>query len=310
MLHAINSLSLRFGAQLGFSLSRLEYIWDSDSQFAKENNEPSKSKNHLLSLLPLDKIVLDDSSYENFVHSILGYYFRTDIEIHYAILIGVSIQRCQLLDVTSDKAYKEMLTLAMSSLKSIPHSVIPDRGKLFEIIYENRNKNFYDILDILDINKDDSTMKDKSSKVFIVHGHDNESKQEIARFLEKLGFEAIILHEQADDGKTIIEKIETYADEVSFGIVLYTECDIGRAKTDPVTQDKYRARQNVVFEHGYLIGKLGREKVCALIKGDIETPSDMSGIVYTNMDSDGAWKLQLSKNMKAIGLRFDANQLF
>ncbi len=126
--------------------------------------------------------------------------------------------------------------------------------------------------------------------------------------MEKIGFDAIILHEQPDAGKTIIEKIEAYTD-VSFAVVLYTECDLGRAKEAEVDDERYRARQNVVFEHGYLIGKLGRDKVCALVKGNVETPGDITGVVYTKMDDNGAWKLQLVRNMKATGLDVDANRL-
>ena len=150
--------------------------------------------------------------------------------------------------------------------------------------------------------------KNMSKKVFIVHGHDNEAKQEVARTLEKAGFEAIILHEQADGGLTIMEKIERYTD-VDFAVVLYTECDKGRAKEDSVDAERYRARQNVVFEHGYLIGKLGRNKVCALVKGNVETPGDISGVVYTPMDANGAWKMQLGNNMKDVGLDVDLNKL-
>lgn len=150
--------------------------------------------------------------------------------------------------------------------------------------------------------------KPKSNKVFIVHGHDNEAKQEVARALEKAGFEAVILHEQADGGLTIIEKIEKYTD-VAFAVVLYTECDLGRAKEADASCEKYRARQNVVFEHGYLIGKLGRSNVCAIVKGDIETPGDISGVVYTPMDKSGAWKMQLGKNMKNASLDVDFNKL-
>lgn len=146
-----------------------------------------------------------------------------------------------------------------------------------------------------------------SNKVFIVHGHDDMAKIETARTLEKAGFEAIILHEQADGGLTIIEKIEKYTD-VDFAVVLYTECDVGRAKEAKIEEEKYRARQNVVFEHGYLIGKLGRNKVCALVKGDVETPGDISGVVYTAIDSAGAWKFQLFKNMKEAGLDVDYNK--
>ena len=153
-----------------------------------------------------------------------------------------------------------------------------------------------------------STAPNSKPSVFIVHGHDSAAKQEMARFLENVGFKAIILHEQPDAGKTIIEKIEANTD-VSFAVVLYTECDLGRAKNDSPSQEKFRARQNVVFEHGYLIAKLGRDRVCALVKGDVETPGDISGVVYTKMDSGGAWKLQLVKNMRAVGIAVDANKL-
>jgi predicted nucleotide-binding protein len=145
-----------------------------------------------------------------------------------------------------------------------------------------------------------------NTKVFIVHGHDNEAKQETARFIEKLGLQAIILHEQASKGKTIIEKIEENSN-VGFAVVLYTPCDEGKAKTQAEFHD--RARQNVVFEHGYLIGKIGRQNVCALVKGDIEKPNDISGVVYINMDSHGAWKTDLIKEMKESGYAVDANKL-
>lgn len=146
-----------------------------------------------------------------------------------------------------------------------------------------------------------------NKKVFIVHGHDNEAKQELARVLEKSGFEAIILHEQPNSGKTIIEKIECYTD-VGYAIVLYTECDKGRDKSVPVEQEKNRARQNVVFEHGYLIAKLGRDHVCALVKGEIETPGDISGVVYISMDANGAWKMQVARDMQDVGLPVDMNK--
>lgn len=155
------------------------------------------------------------------------------------------------------------------------------------------------------------TMSEKSTskgnRVFIVHGHDETIKSQMARTLEKAGFEAIILHEQADGGRTIIEKIEAFTD-VDFAVVLYTECDIGRSKNAPISDERFRARQNVVFEHGYLIAKLGRNKVCALVKGDVETPGDISGVVYTPIDDTETWKIQLFKNMKEAGLNVDMNK--
>lgn len=138
-------------------------------------------------------------------------------------------------------------------------------------------------------------------KVFIVHGRDNEVKQEVARFVGAVGLEPIILHEQASAGMTIIEKIERYANDADFALVLYTPCDHGRGALDTKVPPRNRARQNVVFEHGYLMAKLGRENVCALVKGDIETPNDISGVVYVAFDAQGAWKSEVAKELKACG---------
>ena len=140
-------------------------------------------------------------------------------------------------------------------------------------------------------------------QVFIVHGHDELAKTEAARFIEKLGLEAIILHEKASSGKTIIEKIEEYSN-VGFGIVLYTPCDEGN-KINDKKNIKNRARQNVVFEHGFLIGKIGRRNVCALVKGDIEIPNDISGVVYLKIEND--WRLNLAKELRNSGYKIDMN---
>jgi len=146
----------------------------------------------------------------------------------------------------------------------------------------------------------------RSNKVFIVHGHDDYLKTEVARFVEKIGYEAVILHEQANAGSTIIEKIERNSD-VGFAIILYTPCDEGKSKLDE--DYKSRARQNVVFEHGYFIAKLGRSNVTALYKGeDIELPNDISGVVYVKHDS-GAWKYEVAKEMKASGYIVDFNKI-
>lgn len=128
----------------------------------------------------------------------------------------------------------------------------------------------------------------------------------MARFVEKLGLEAIILHEQPNSGKTIIEKIESYTD-VGFSIVLYTPCDLGRLAGE--SEYKPRARQNVVFEHGYLIGKLGRHRVCALVADGVEVPNDISGVVYVPLDANDAWHFQIAKEMRTAGYNIDMNSL-
>ena len=144
-----------------------------------------------------------------------------------------------------------------------------------------------------------------SNKIFIVHGHDNGAKSEVARFLEKIGFEAIILHEQANQGKTIIEKIDAYGN-VGFAVVLLTPDDEGCTKGENLSP---RARQNVILELGYFIGRLGRDKVCALKKGDVEIPSDFMGVVWENMDQNGAWKQSLARELNAAGHNIDWNRV-
>jgi predicted nucleotide-binding protein len=138
-------------------------------------------------------------------------------------------------------------------------------------------------------------------KVFIVHGRNNAAKQEVSRFIERQGIETIILHEQANAGMTIIEKIEHYSNDADFALVLYTACDHGRGVHETRFPPKNRARQNVMFEHGYLMAKLGRENVCALVQGDIEVPNDISGVVYVALDPAGGWKLEVLKELKACG---------
>lgn len=137
------------------------------------------------------------------------------------------------------------------------------------------------------------------NNVFIVHGHDNETKEALARFIEKIGLEPIILHEQPNYGRTIIEKFERYS-EVPFSIVLLTPDDIGCAKGSVNYQP--RARQNVILELGYFMGKLGRERVCALYGEGVEIPSDYQGIVFVKLDKDGAWKAKIAQEFVEANL--------
>lgn len=144
------------------------------------------------------------------------------------------------------------------------------------------------------------------NKVFIVHGHNNEFKLEVARTLESLGIQAIILHEQSNSGQTVIEKLEKHSD-VQFAVVLLTSDDHGCAKTKKELQK--RARQNVVLELGYFLAKLGRSNVLPLLEQGVEIPSDMAGIVYTPLDSTGNWKYKMGNELKAAGFEVDLNKI-
>lgn len=141
------------------------------------------------------------------------------------------------------------------------------------------------------------------SSVFVVHGHDHGTMHMVARFLEKLKLVPIVLHEQANGGRTIIEKFETHSAEAACAIVLLTPDDVG-GQREPAKLSP-RARQNVVFEHGFFVGALGRRRVIALRAGEVEIPSDLSGVLYVDMVED--WKLRLAKELKTAGLEVDMN---
>lgn len=184
------------------------------------------------------------------------------------------------------------------------HSGIKARISFLESVIEQ--------LDLLEeiptkIDKKTSIVKSFSNRIFIVHGHDNELKQEIARFVEKLDLNPIILHEQPDKGRTVIEKFEDYSD-VGYAIVLLTPDDVGYPKDDD-KQAKHRARQNVILELGFFLGKLGREKVCSVYKEGVEIPSDYHGVLYKPYDTQGGWKLNLAKEIKESGLNIDLNKV-
>ena len=207
-----------------------------------------------------------------------------------------------------DKPYLEILSICETFLSSSGGSSIPEDFLKIDIIEIKpifKLVNFSESSEIISedrkTNIQSKKMIQEKNKVFIVHGHDNETKQEVARFIESIGLETIILHEKASRSMTIIEKIEHYSSEANFAIVLYTPCDKGRGVKETNVPARNRARQNVVFEHGYLMAKIGRENVCALVKGEIETPSDISGVVYTPLDSNGGWKIELTKELKACG---------
>ena len=154
----------------------------------------------------------------------------------------------------------------------------------------------------------DSNDSDKlSHEIFIVHGHDTNVRNEVELFVRSIGYEPIILCKRADKGDTIIEKIEREAKDVCFAIVIYTSCDLGKDKNADVLRP--RARQNVVFEHGFMCARLGRKRVCALLEDGVEQPGDLQGVIYKSLDSGGAWKYQIADEMRAVGLVVDKNEI-
>ena len=148
---------------------------------------------------------------------------------------------------------------------------------------------------------------DPSSKqrVFIVHGHDDVLRLEVENFIRKVGLDPIVLMDQASGGNTIIEKIERCGD-ADFAVILYTPCDLGKHKD--ASELNGRARQNVVFEHGYFIARLGRQKVAAIVKQGVEIQNDIQGVVYIGVELD--WRTSLLKEFNQVKLNFNPSSLY
>lgn len=123
-----------------------------------------------------------------------------------------------------------------------------------------------------------------NKKVFVVHGHDDTSREQLELVLHKLGLNPFVLANTAGGGLTIIEALEKEIGpkegQARFGIVLLTPDDVGYAKKEGPDKAEPRARQNVVLEMGMLIAAIGRPNVAILKKGHLEVPSDAQGILY------------------------------
>jgi len=148
----------------------------------------------------------------------------------------------------------------------------------------------------------------RGRKVFVVHGHDDGPREAACRLLERLGLTPVVLFEQPNEGQTIIEKFEKHASDADFAIVILSPDDTGYAAAEQA-KARPRARQNVVLELGYFTGKLGRQNVVVIHKGEVELPSDYHGVLYVPYDSHGAWKLRLATEIKNSGIEVDLNKV-
>jgi predicted nucleotide-binding protein len=167
-----------------------------------------------------------------------------------------------------------------------------------------------------------------SKNIFIVHGRDHEPMKELKAMLYEFGLDPIVLHEQPSGSRTIVEQLEKHSD-VGYAFVILTPDDVGclsdefnmnvaiflevckdSQKANQATEQfkeiirtlQTRARQNVVLEFGYFIGLLTRDRVCCLLKGNVEKPSDMDGIVYLSFrNSVEEIRLKIMKELNKAG---------
>lgn len=146
-----------------------------------------------------------------------------------------------------------------------------------------------------------------SRRVFIVHGRDAGAQNAVARLVQTVGLEAVVLQEQPNGGsRALLGKLMAIGDTAGYAVVVLTADDVGALATD-LDQLRPRARQNVVLELGYFLGRLGPDRVCALTEGGIEVPSDYGGIVYIPYDEGGAWRYALAKELRLVWGDVDLN---
>ena len=144
----------------------------------------------------------------------------------------------------------------------------------------------------------------RGQTVFVVHGHDNERKLEVAGFIEGVtGKRPTILDERSNRGRTIIEKLGEHAAEAGFAVVLLTADDVGGVDEASL---RPRARQNVVLELGLFLGLLGRSGVVALCEEGVETPSDIDGVLHVSFAEN--WQIKLANEMTAAEIELDLNK--
>jgi CheY-like chemotaxis protein len=232
-----------------------------------------------------------------------------------------SLHQCKIISIlrqlkisianTQDEALRDFalcidaLAIALSKKKKRCRSVdktlndIKQQSDLFPD--QDRRRLIGDLESILtELNLIPNTCSAGEPRVFIAHGHDEVAKLTVARFIEEMGMTPVILAEQANIGRTIIEKFEQNAD-VSFAVVILTPDDTAFLRGRDANAC-FRARQNVILELGYFFAKLGRKKVCALHKAQVEIPSDIHGVLCIPMDEGEGWKMRLAKEMKDAGI--------
>jgi len=132
-------------------------------------------------------------------------------------------------------------------------------------------------------------------------------KESVARYVgQSIKLTPVILHEQPNKGRTIIDKFEGAASDVGFAVVLFSGDDVCTTAGDLGSgSPRARPRQNVVFELGFFVGKLGRHLVAVLYREGVEMPSDYQGVAYIPFDSGGGWRVALAREMVAAGLPVD-----
>jgi len=156
----------------------------------------------------------------------------------------------------------------------------------------------------IEVNDEQITfMKPTSNKVFIVHGHGEAILNELRDFLKESGIKPVILSDEPDKGKMVMEKFEYYAGYSGFTFVIMTKDDLVTVMKDEKTYKQ--GRPNVFFELGWFCGRYGRrDRIRILKEKGAKIPSDLSGILTLNFCEslkDASGKISEEVSKKIIG---------
>lgn len=214
-----------------------------------------------------------------------------------------------------ESTYREQYEKSSYSINHLPKELsVQDKAIMLRKAVAYRIENLKSLVDRIELLRVQPSEKLKTAskpatkvsenKIFIVHGHNAAAKEQVARTIDKLGLYPVILSEQANQGKTLIEKFEQHSD-VGYSLVLLTADDEGKSIKE--STPKKRARQNAILELGYFIGKLGRSKVAIIYEAGVEVPNDIDGVAYIPLDAH--WQIAVAKELKHAGYQVDANAL-
>jgi predicted nucleotide-binding protein len=132
---------------------------------------------------------------------------------------------------------------------------------------------------------------DDYPRMMIVHGRDQD-RAIVQRLLRQQGVKtAYVLAEQPRLGDSVLQKFQECARRSDAAVVLFTPDDSATPKLDadgiPLSAGRpelSRARQNVVLEYGWFWGAVSQDRVLVLVKGEVELPSDLDGLLYYQYD--------------------------
>lgn len=216
-------------------------------------------------------------------------------------ILPTSLEECKALAYS---AYKEIASLDSDKGQNFVITLFFGRrisesyDKFNEILFDYFTQALNDIVIANPEIQNETPEKVQGTSVFIIHGHDGHLKTEVQLLMTRAGVRSLVLHEAADKGRHTLDKLIEETKDAGYAIALLTPDDL-------VIDGKNRARQNVILEIGFFLGQLGKARVRMIVKGDIEIPSDLDGILYQRHDDQGAWKSKLMKEMQAVGIFVD-----